>query len=74
MVNLIFLPPTVIQLNLERNLLTAVLGLDKLAGKRLRTLNIRKNPLEIDLKPLVRSPLRYTKFVSVSQKRWYIGI
>lgn len=55
-IDLAALPPTVTHLNVERNSLTDIYGLDQLTRKRLETLKIRKNPLlEIDLQPLVRS-------------------
>ena len=56
-VNLSVVPSTVKQMNLERNSLTEIFGIDQLAGKRLWNLNIRYNPLDIDLKHLVRSSL-----------------
>ena len=58
-IDLSALPSTVRRLNVERNLLTGIIGLDQLTGKRLRHLKIRKNSnlLEIDLDPLIRSSL-----------------
>lgn len=49
------LPPTVTLLNVERNQLRGIIGLDELTGKQLYTLKIRRNPLSINLRPLVRS-------------------
>lgn len=64
-IDLSFLPSTVTKMDLEHNLLTRIYGLDRLAGKQLASLKIKKNPLEIDLQPFVRSdssknnPLRF---------------
>ena len=46
------IPRTVNTINLQRNLLTKIIGFDQLAGKELMSLDIRKNPLEIDLNQL----------------------
>lgn len=54
-VNLSSLPPTVMLLDLEENALSGIFGLNQLGGKQLRSLKIRRNPLKIDLQPLVRS-------------------
>lgn len=56
-IDLSALPSTVTKLNVERNSLTEIIGLERLNGKKLQTLKIRKNALEIDLEPLIRSPL-----------------
>ena len=75
-VYLAYLPPTVTRLNLQRNSLTAIHGLDRLVGKQLQNLMIKMNPLELDLRPLVRSassgnnPLRALS-VTASQVRYF---
>ena len=51
-------PRTVEKLLMERNTFTEIRGLDQLAGKKLRSLDIRVNPLNIDLQPLNRSSPR----------------
>lgn len=56
-INLGFLPPTVERLNIERNLLTEIIGIDQLTGKKLQVIKMRGNPAEINLEYLVRSPL-----------------
>ena len=43
------IPWTVRKIKLKRNSLTKIIGLDQLAGKELTCLDIRQNPLEIDL-------------------------
>ena len=43
------IPHTVTKILMERNLLTQIIGLDRLAGTKLRYLDIRQNPLKIDL-------------------------
>lgn len=64
-IDLSFLPSTVTKVDLKRNLLTEIYGLDRLAGKQLGCLSVIKNPLEIDLQQLIRSdssqdnPLRF---------------
>lgn len=55
-IDLSALPSTVTFLTVERNSVTDIGGLDQLVGKQLRKLMVRKNPLEIDLKPLGRFP------------------
>ena len=54
-IDLNFLPNTVVSLLLARNSFTEIYGLDQLAGKRLRHLDVRGNPLEIDLEPLTKA-------------------
>lgn len=76
-IDLSSLPPTVTKLNVGRNFLTEMIGLDSLSGKRLQVLIIRKNPLEIDLQPLVRSavsadnPLRVLWVMASQVSRYY---
>lgn len=53
--DLFFLPSTVTKLNVGDNSLTEICGLDQLSAKQLVTLKVVKNPLEIDLQPLVLS-------------------
>ena len=75
-IDLYFVPSTVETFLLERNLFAEIIGLDHLAGKQLRYLDVRGNPLEIDLEPLTRTspqsvdnPLRYLR-VSTHQITW----
>ena len=49
------IPETVINIYLKGNALTKLNGLDQLAGKELRSLDVRANPLEIDLSLLEAS-------------------
>ena len=56
--NLSAIPRTVRIINLRKNALTTILGLDQLAGKELMWLDVRQNPLEIDLKMLQSTPQR----------------
>ena len=49
-------PRAVKAINLKKNLLTRITGLNQLAGKQLKFLDIRRNPLEIDLKELQSTP------------------
>ena len=60
------IPHTVRSLHLARNGLTSISGLDRLAGKNLKYLNLLANPLHLNLRPLLESapgsignPLRY---------------
>lgn len=48
-IDLHFLPNSVVSLLLTRSSFTEIIGLDDLAGKQLRYLDVRGNPLEIDL-------------------------
>ena len=73
-----FLPDTIEVLRLGRNSLTKVLGLDHLTGKKLRHLDVERNPFEIDLQPLNRSsplstdnPLRSLN-VNAYHISWYL--
>ena len=75
-IHLSFLPDTVVTLMLERNLFSGIFGLDQLVGKQLNFLDLRENPLDIDLKPLrnvysdsMDNPLRYIR-VSAYQISW----
>ena len=52
-VNVSATPRTVREIMIERNSLTKIIGLDQLAGKRLSSLDIRKNPLDIDFNQLM---------------------
>ena len=54
-IDLFFLPSTVTKLEVKRNLLTEIRGLDRLGGKQLKSLRVEKNPLEINVQQLVRS-------------------
>lgn len=68
-IDLSFLPSTVTKLDVQRNLLTGIYGLDRLAGKRLVDLKVIKNFMEIDLQPLVRSESSHDnpiRFICVS--------
>ena len=79
-VDLNFLPNTVVALMLERNLFTDILGLEQLNDKVLTFLDIRSNPLEIDLGSFVApkppslfsgNSLRYIR-VNVHQISWHL--
>lgn len=65
-----------VKLILDRNEFTEIFGLDQLPGKQLEMLDLRSNPLEIDLEALLNSShrpdgssLRYIR-VSVYQISW----
>ena len=67
-IDLFFLPATVTKLEVMRNMLTEIHGLDRLVGKQLHSLRVVKNPLEIDLNHFVpsdSSPENPLRFISV---------
>ena len=75
-IDLNHLPDTITTLILDNNLFTEIIGLDSLAGKQLRLLDVRGSPLNFDLKPLAKSssgsfanPLRYIR-VTPNQVCW----
>ena len=53
--NLSTTPQTIQKILVERSALTEIIGLGQLSGKQLTYLDIRENPLEIDLTPLLAS-------------------
>ena len=53
--NLSILPGSVELVRVDKNLLTNCIGLDKLAGKQLKSLDMRGNPCKIELQSLERS-------------------
>ena len=57
-VDLAATPRTVRKIKLRGNMLTKIMGLDQSVGKELRTLDIRANPVEIDLNLLESTPLK----------------
>ena len=57
-INLAYLPSTVSVLLIDKNEFTGIGGLDRLAGKRLKLMDIRTNPLNLDLEPFIRSSPR----------------
>ena len=80
-VDLTFLPSTVTTLLLDRCSFTALHGMDRLAGKELKYLDIRRNPFEIDLDWFTRlspksigSPLRALGVNSHQISSWLLGI
>ena len=54
-IDLTLLPDSIVSLALARNWFTEIIGLEKLAGKRLQYLDVRGSPLEIDLEPLTKT-------------------
>ena len=57
-IDLHFLPNTVTNLLLDRNSFSDIFGLDQLAGKVMRHLDIRGSVLELDLEPLTKTSPR----------------
>ena len=76
--DLVHLPSSVQKVLVERNLLTNILGIDHLAGKQLTFLDIRNNPVNVDLelfdKRSIRSIGNPIKILRVSpfQVSWYL--
>ena len=75
-IDLHFLPDTIVSMLLAQNLFTEIFGLEHLADKSLSFLDIRSNPLELDLEPFtkashqsIRNPLTYLR-VNVDQISW----
>ena len=73
--NLSALPASVQKLRCDRNSLTQIFGLDQLAGKQLKTLDVRYNLCEIKLRPFekasplsIGNPLRNLKVRGVQIK------
>ena len=76
--DLVHLPSSVQKILVERNLLTEILGIEYLVGKQLMFLDIRNNPVDIDLelfdKRSIRSIGNPIKILRVSpyQVSWYL--